>query len=178
MSETMTVYFASQTGHVFGAVTRAAGTIPTPPRAPSLEDVLVLNVGPEKDAELLVPAADLSTLVLLPNPDLLLQHLAFQVSVQIDNVERLPPNATVSGVVLASTQVEVSVSASVAQDAAVWVLITGPTLPTPRVAVGVIKQGKLKTDPPLLLQRLDPGTYRVLALVRGHPPVARSERIP
>jgi hypothetical protein len=170
MSEILTVYFSSRTGHVLGAVTRAAGTIPSPPRAASLEDVLVRGVKTffpyPAFLSFLVPATELSTLVLPPHPSLLPKPLDFQVPAQIDKVERLP-NLTVTSVDLTATEITVAVYPAVAEDTAVWVLIIGNTLTVPRIASGVIFAGNTEAKLPLGTT-LAPGNYDVLTLVRRH----------
>ena len=183
MSETMTVYFASRTGHVLGAVTQAAGAIPTVPRAPSLEDVLVrggfdgpeprigISVGPLFPG-FLVPASELSTLVLAPELSVFAAPLRFQALTQADLVQRL--TLTVVRLDLEKStsdiQVTVTLAAPVTQPEPVTVLISDGTLTAPRILIGSIVSGSSAI---LTLQSLPDGTYNLLALVRGHRPFAQ-----
>jgi hypothetical protein len=188
MSETMTVYFASKTGHVLGAVTRAAGTIPTPSRAPSLEDVLVRGgfEGPAPGSvggvDLTFPGfpvspEELSTLVVVPDLKVMPAPLKFQVLAQADVVQDLPLNVKVTGISLTFNPttgvatIKVTVDVAVLQAEPVLFLIAGGALAAPRIAVGVIKQNSTASED-LTLVDLPRGQYHVLALVRGHRPFA------
>lgn len=184
MSETMTAYFVSRTGHVLGAVTRAAGAIPPVPRAASLEDVLVRggfkNPSPLDPSfpGFLMPARELSTLVFAPDLRLVPDPLEFQVLAQIDAVQHLALDVRSISLALTSgpTKVTVQVDHEVPQEEPVWVLITGGTLTEPRIGAGIIP-GSTNTGA-LDVAALSPGTYSVLALVRDHVPFAAKISIP
>jgi|GEM_PF-3538827 len=176
MSETLTVYFVSKTGHVLGAVGRIAdATQESPQQTPSLESVLVRGLEQEPATEILVPAAELSTLVLPPNPDLLLNPLAFQVPARGNGVQLLNEDLVVSGITLSDRKVTVALGADLTQAEAVWVLITGGALKVPLVANGTIPAGKFSID--LTIGPLAPGTYQSLVLVREHQPFVQTDTI-
>lgn len=185
MSETLTAYFSSRTGHVLGAVTRAAGAIPSPPRAASLEDVLVRGgyEGPDPSSGgsvdpsfpgFLVPARELSTLVLAPDPRLLPAPLKFQVPVQTDVVQPLRLHVEEISLTFipatGSATVKVTVVNPVTQAEPVLVLIAGGALTEPRIAVGAILASGREVS--IDLANLPAATYHALALVRGHLPFA------
>lgn len=187
MSETMTVYFASRTGHVLGAVTRAAGAIPPVPRAPSSEDVLVRG-GFEQPASggtvdplfpgFLIPASELSTLALAPEPGVFLAPLRFQALAQADLVQQLSTLTVKTVVIERSTtdvKVKVTLSAPVTQVEPMTVLLSDGTLTAPRILAGSVSE---TTDSgTIILPTLPGGTYIALALVRGHRPFAGKSTI-
>lgn len=176
MSGTVTIYFATRTGHVLGAVTRIAATEPKAPQASaSPDDVLVRGVRDAKDVAFLVPAAELSTLVLAGHPTLPLRPREFHVPTGSSEPQPLP-NLTVFDVPLTSNEVTVIVNNDVAAEEKVWVLVTGGALTAPRIAAGAIPQGGKSATLPL--ETLPPGEYHILALVRRHRPFADTQLIP
>jgi len=176
MSETLTVYFVSRTGHVLGAVGRAADVTQEPPqKTPSLESVLVRGVEQDPAIEILVPAAELSTLAIPPHPKLPLQPRALQVSAETNDVQVLAEDSIVSGIVLSERQITIGVEADVKKPAPVWVLITGGGLKAPLVVVGVFPAGEFQID--LSIGPLAPGTYQSLVLVREIQPFVQTDSV-
>ena len=180
MSEMMTVYFVTATGHVLGAATRAqaAGAVAAVAagKTASAEDVLVRGVADDKTrkppafASFLVPAPALSTLALAPHPRLPLDPLAFQVPAESHEVQPLG-SLTISKVELKVNEVTVSVVAEKTA-AGVWVLLLGGRLPAPRIAVAALAAGQDSVTLPL--ETLAPGDYHLLVLVERRRPFAQS----
>jgi len=171
MSATMQVYFVTRTGHVLGAVSRAAGGPKAGQKAASQEDVAVRGVPTLITSEFLVPAKELSTLVQAANPNLLLQPLAFQVTAGDSEAQPLPlPVLTVSSVTLKVQEVTVDVGSKVTAEEKVWVLIAGGALTAPRIAAGAILKDEKSTTLPL--ETLAQVEHRVLVLVSRRQPFA------
>jgi len=185
MSETMTVYFASRTGHVLGAATRAAGMVPATPRAASVEEVLVqVPLAPAVSIDLdfpgfLVPAQELSTLVLATDLNLVLNPLGFQILSQTDSVLPLDVTPKIAGVTLRSipttgtTEITIGLDPSDVdrtQDRPALALIVDDKLTVLRIAPGVVP----KTVPVAVMEvpPLPRGSYHVMALVSGRLPFA------
>ena len=169
MSATMQVYFVTRTGHVLGAVSRAAGGPKAGQKAASQEDVAVRGVPTLITSEFLVPAKELSTLVQAANPNLPLQPLAFQVTADGSEAQPLPV-LTVSSVTLKVQEVTVDVGSKVTAEEKVWVLIAGGALTAPRIAAGAILKDEKSTTLPL--ETLAQVEHRVLVLVSRRQPFA------
>jgi hypothetical protein len=174
MSETMTAYYNERTGHVIAAVTRAAGAGQASRKAPTEDSVLLRLLDGSDLLDFPVPGSELSTLVVDPLPAALLKPVSFHVPEKGGEVQPLP-EATVTSIGLTPSEVTINVSPQAQAEESAWVLIFGGTLPVPRINSGVVPSGQSVAK--LTIETLSPGTYRILALVRGRLPKAQSGTI-
>ncbi len=189
MSGNMTVFFVERTGHVLGAVTRAAGAGQVSRKGPIQEDVLteLTLVGsaslPSVSLQFLVPGKELSTLVVDPLPELLLQPLSFHAPKEVDaqgieqrpkEVKQLPGRVPTVNIDAREVKVELSGTGGPILVNA-WVMVAGGALKAPLIVTGSAKEPGPTS---FALPRLDPGTYRVLVLVAGWSPFAGSKSFP
>ena len=180
MSAKMSVYFVTFTGHVLGAVTRAADS--GPEGLLGVEDVLVRGVAtPPLSStypKFLVPGTTLSAQIVDPDPELLLRPLAYQVLQVPDKSREVKPlgQDTVDSITLSSNQIHITLATpfKAQADESVWSLIAGGTLPAPRVESKLISFSQGSASLPI--ERLPQGTYDVLVLVGGRLPFAQSNQ--
>jgi hypothetical protein len=187
MSEKMTAFFVERTGHVLGAVTRAAGNGQASRMGPIQEDVLVEISGLSGSGsgatvtpmQFLVPGKELSTLVVNPLPAVLLQPLAFHAPKETDaqgvvqrpkEVKQLP-GRTLSFISVTATQITVSLpTPGATKTESTWIMVAGKALAAPLIITGDI--AKSASTASFAIPQLAPGVYQVLVLVEEWLPFA------
>jgi hypothetical protein len=169
----MTVVYASATGHVVGVRTGAGIGTAAPAVADAVADMvgqglpLHRRLSDNTVADLVLPAGSLGAATVDDTPDALLDPLTFEVQRDPAGGAPKPALRRLAGwgetdpVTLTPTSVTVNVGNPVAASTPVIVVLSGGS---PQLLTGEVAEGESKRTFDV---RLDPGTYGVLLLVAG-----------